>query len=72
MKYKEFELITAEELTSLDVLKEKVLYSDELEEMTKERQAEIYKYCKRHATSKACLANLEQIRYMMERIYFGW
>lgn len=72
MKYGEFELITAEELTSLDDLKEKVLYTDEYEEMPKERQAEIYQYCKLHATHKACLENLKQIRYAVSKIYFGW
>lgn len=72
MKYREFELITADELTSLDLLKEKVLYSDEIEGMTKEHQTEIYRYCKCHATSKACRENLEQIRYAVAKIYFGW
>lgn len=72
MKYDELELITADELTSLDLLKSKVLYSDEYEEMTKERQAEIYRYCKFHATCPACLENLKQIRYAVAKIYFGW
>lgn len=72
MKYRELEPITAEELTSLDVLKEKVLYCDDIEEMSKERQTEIYHYCKLHATHKACLENLKQIRYAVSKIYFGW
>lgn len=72
MKYGEIELITADELTDLDLLKSKVLYTDEYEEMTKERQAEIYRYCKLHATHAACLENLKQIRYAVARIYFGW
>lgn len=72
MKYGEFELITAEELTSLDVLKEKVLYTDEFEDMPKERQTEIYHYCKLHASHKACRENLNQLRYAVAKIYFGW
>lgn len=72
MKYGEFELITAEELTNLEMLKGKVLYSDEYEEMPKDRQAEIYRYCKFHTTHKACLENLKQIRYAIAKIYFGW
>ena len=71
MKYGEFELITADELTSLDLLKEKVLYSDEIEDMSKERQIEIYRYCKLYATYKACSENLKQIRYAVTKIYFG-
>lgn len=70
MKYGEFDLITADELTSLDLLKEKVLYSDEIEAMSKERQTEIYRYCKLRATNKACLENLKQIRYAVTKIYF--
>lgn len=72
MKYREFEPITAEELTSLDDLKEKVLYYEDIEEMSKERQTEIYHYCKLHATHKSCLENLKQIRYAVTKIYFGW
>ena len=72
MKHGEFELITKEELTSLDVLKEKVLYSDEFEGMTKDEQERIYHYCKLHAMSKACRENLQQIRYAVAKIYFGW
>lgn len=72
MKYEEKELIPADELTSLDLLKSKVLYSDEYEEMPKERQAEIYRYCKFHATYPTCLENLKQIRYAVAKIYFGW
>lgn len=71
MKYGEFELIAANQLTSLDILKEKVLYSDEIEAMSKERQTEIYSYCKLHATNKACIENLKQIRFAVTKIYFG-
>ena len=55
-----------------NMLKEKVLYYDDIEEMSKERQTEIYHYCKLHATHKACLENLKQIRYAVSKIYFGW
>lgn len=72
MKYGELELITAEELTNLEMLKEKVLYTDEYEGMPKERQTEIYHYCKLHATNKTCRENLKQIRYAVTKIYFGW
>ena len=72
MKHKQFELIAAEELTSLELLKEKVLYSDEIENMPREQQEKIYYYCKLHATNPACLENLKQIRYAVTKIYFGW
>lgn len=72
MKHGEFELITAEELTSVDMLQNNVLYSDEVFAMSRERQEEIYKYCKFHATNKACRENLAQIRYAVTKAYFGW
>lgn len=70
--YGEFEMITAEELSSLDLLKCKILYSDEIQEMPKELQERIYRYCKCHATYRACQKNLVQIRYAVTRNYFGW
>ena len=70
MEYKGFELISAGELTDLEILKSKVLYSDTIEELSFVRQKEIYDYCKLHATFKACIENLKQLRYAVTRIYF--
>ena len=66
MKYGEFPMITREEMTDISMLKDHVLYSDEIEEM------QVYRYCKLHATFRACQANLKQLRYAVTRIYFGW
>ena len=70
MKYGDFPLITREELTELSMLKDHVLYSDEIEDMPKEEQEKVYGYCKAHGNLKACRENLRQIRYA--KIYFGW
>ena len=70
--YGEFPMIGREELTDFSMLKDHVLYSDEIEDMAKEEQEQVYHYCKLHATNRACLKNLEQIRYAVTRIYFGW
>ncbi len=72
MKYGECPLIERKDITDLSVLKDHVLYSDEIQDMTKEEQEQIYRYCKTHATFKACQENLRQIRYAVTRIYFGW
>lgn len=71
MEYKGFELISANGLTDLEILKSKVLYSDTIEELSFERQKEIYDYCKLHAMLKACIENLKQLRYAVTRIYFS-
>lgn len=72
MKYGEFPMIEREELTDLSMLKDHVLYSDEYEDMTKEEQEKIYRYCKVHGNYKGCRENLTQIRYAVAKIYFGW
>lgn len=72
MKPGEFELITIEEFTELSMLKDHVLYSDEIQDMPKAEQKKIYEYCKIHANLPACRENLRQIRYAVARIYFGW
>ena len=72
MKYGEFPLIGRDELTDLSMLRDHVLYSDEIEDMTKDEQNRVYDYCKVHANLPACLENLRQIRYAVARIYFGY
>lgn len=64
-------MIDMEDLTDLELLKTHRLYSDEFAELPKERQTEIYHYCRTHATWEGCRASLEQIRYAVTRIYFG-
>lgn len=53
-------------------MKDHVLYSDEIEDMTREEQERVYRYCKLHATFRACQENLRQIRYAVCKIYFGY
>lgn len=65
-------MIDIKNLTELELLKTHCIYSDEFEKLPKERQSEIYKYCKFHATSPYCLENLKQIRYALSRLYFGF
>lgn len=72
MKYGEIKMIDMKDLTELELLKTHCIYSDEFEKLPKERQIEIYKYCKLHSTSPYCLENLKQIRYALSRLYFGF
>lgn len=65
-------LIYMEELTDLELLKSHIIYFDEFVKLTKERQQEIYTYCKCHATNGYCLENLKQIYYAVSKIYFGF
>ena len=67
----EFEMIDMDELESLDMLKNHVMWSNEYEELPKDRQTEIYNWCRIHATHPVVLKNLEQIRYAATRLYFG-
>ncbi len=71
-KYGTIPILDMEDLTDLELLKTHRLYSDEFAELPKERQSEIYKYCKLHATHDGCRATLEQIRYAVSKIYFGY
>lgn len=70
--YVNIPMIDMEDLTDLELLKTHMIDSGEFEDLPKERQYEIYKYCKYHATCAGCLASLEQIRYAVAKIYFGW
>lgn len=70
-RYGEIPMIDMEDLNDLELLKTHRIYSDDFEELPKDRQIEIYLYCKMHATCPGCLASLEQIRYAVTRLYFG-
>lgn len=70
-RHGEIPMIDMEDLNDLELLKTHRIYSDEFHGLPKERQAEIYSYCKTHATCPGCLASLEQIRYAVTRLYFG-
>ena len=67
----EYEMIDMEDLADLNMLKNHVIYSDEFEELPKDRQTEIYEWCKLHATHPIVRRNLEQIRYAATKIYFS-
>ena len=71
-KYGEIPMIDMEDLTDLELLKTHRIYSDDFAELPEDRKVEIYRYCKLHATHKGCLACLEQIRYAVTRLYFGF
>jgi hypothetical protein len=65
-------LIDMKDLNDLQLLKANVIYSDEFMLLPKERQSEMYNFCKCNATYPACLENLKQMRYAVSEIYFGW
>ena len=71
-KYGAISMIDMENVTDLELLKTHCIYSDEFKELPIERQKEIYKYCKLHATHIGCQECLKQIRYAVSRIYFGF
>lgn len=65
-----YDMLDMEELSDLNMLKTHLMYSDDFEELPKDRQKEIYNWCRLHATHPVVLKNLEQIRYAVTRIYF--
>ena len=65
-------MIDMSDLNDLSLLKSHIIYASEFEELSKERQMEIYKYCKFHATFPCCKENLKQIRYAATKLYFGF
>ena len=71
-RYEKIPMIEMADLNDLELLKTHRIYSDEFEKLPEERKLEIYKYCKLHATCPGCLASLEQIRYAVTKLYFGW
>ena len=71
-RYEKIPMIEMADLNDLELLKTHRIYSDEFEKLPEERKLEIYKYCKLHATCPGCRASLEQIRYAVTKLYFGW
>ena len=47
-------MIDVENLTSLELLKTHWIYTDDFEKLPKEKQEEIYRYCKLHITNDYC------------------
>ena len=71
-KIEDMKMIDVENLTSLELLKTHWIYTDDFEKLPKEKQEEIYKYCKLHITNDYCKENMKQIRYAVTKIYFGF
>lgn len=63
-------LIDMEDLESLEMLKDRVIYSDEYRELPKEEQRRMFVYCKNHAAHEACKENLKQMRFAIAELYF--
>lgn len=59
-------------LDDLSKLESHVIFSDEFEFLPKDRQDEIYAYCRCHAHISCCRENLKMIRYAVTRSYFGY
>lgn len=60
-EYKRIE--SAAELTDLEELKQRLLWWDDFMTLPKERQREIYWWCKTHATDECVRRNLRTVRY---------
>lgn len=71
-KIKEYELIDMKDLKDYELLRTYVIYSDQFAELPEDQKRMIYCYCKCHANYPACVENLNQIRYAVTRMYFGW
>lgn len=60
-----------ESIEDLEVLNEKVIYTDTFFDIPKEEQQKIYEYCITHPMYDAVKDNLKQIRYAVSKNYFG-
>ncbi len=69
---KGYETIDMEDLKDYELLKTHVIYCDQFAELPEDQKRMIYVYCKCHATHPACVENLNQIRYAVTKIYFGY
>lgn len=65
-------MIDIEDLNDLALLKSNLIYEDDFEELPKERQEEIYLYCKAHCQHIYCKKNLITINRAVAKIYFGY
>lgn len=68
----DMEMIDIEDLTDLKLLRNHLIYADDVEKLPKEQQTEIYEYCIIHANVDYCRENLKQIRYAVSKLYFGF
>jgi hypothetical protein len=65
-------LVEIDENTEKEVLATNVIYSDDFYWLPKEKQLELYRFCKNHATNPICRENLNQMRYAIAALYFGF
>ena len=67
----EVKFITMDELVSLEQLETHIIFSDEFQELPKNRQYQIYNYCNHHASNHYCRMNLKQIYNAVAKLYFN-
>jgi len=65
-------IMEIDENTEKEMLAKHTIYSDDFYWLPKEKQLELYRYCKNHATNPICRENLNQMRYAIAELYFGF
>ena len=63
--------IDPSKVTDLSVLKKGVVNAILFAALDKDRQREMYLYCRRNCIHPVCKKNLDQIRYAITTEYFG-
>lgn len=58
-------------ITDLSILKKGVVNAILFATLDKERQREMYLYCRRNCINPVCKKNLDQMRYAITTDYFG-
>lgn len=74
MKIEDINRISADinERTEKEFLLSHTIYSDDFKNLSKEKQSELYRFCKSHAMNEICRENLKQMRYAIAELYFGF
>jgi hypothetical protein len=74
MKITERNRVSADidERTEKEFLLTHTIYPDDFKTLSKEKQFELYRFCKNHATNEVCRENLNQMRYAISELYFGF
>ena len=64
-------LASIDENTPKEFLHSHIIFSSDYKVLSKEKQYELWRYCRNHATHEFCLENLKQMRYALAELYFG-
>ena len=71
IKERNSRLIDIDETTAPTELLEHTIYSDDYAALPKDKQLELFMFCKMYANREVCQENLKQMRYAIADLYFG-